>query len=79
MHDRYRILKVGDTVISSVNSLSEAILQNVKDDRVFHKDEDKIWICRNCGHVYIGKDAKDVCPVCQHPRSYMEVRSTNYN
>ena len=55
------------------------LLQNVKDDRVFHKDEDKIWICRNCGHVYIGKDAKDVCPVCQHPRSYMEVRSTNYN
>ena len=55
------------------------LLQNVKDDCVFHKDEDKIWICRNCGHVYIGKDAKDVCPVCRHPRSYMEVRSTNYN
>ena len=55
------------------------LLQNVKDDRVFHKDEDKIWICCKCGHVYIGKDAKDVCPVCQHPRSYMEVRSTNYN
>ena len=54
------------------------LLQNVKDDRVFHKDGDKIWICRNCGHVYIGKDALDVCPVCKHPRSFMEVRAENY-
>ncbi len=54
------------------------LLQNVKDDRVFHKDGDKIWICRNCGHVYIGKDALDVCPVCAHPRSYMEVKAENY-
>ena len=54
------------------------LLENVKNDKVFHKDEDKIWICRNCGHVYVGKDALDVCPVCNHPRSYMEVKSENY-
>ena len=54
------------------------LLKNVKDDRVFHKDGDKIWICRNCGHVYVGKDALDVCPVCNHPRSFMEVRADNY-
>ena len=54
------------------------LLKNVKDDRVFHKDGDKIWICRNCGHVYVGKDALDVCPVCNHPRSFMEVRANNY-
>ena len=54
------------------------LLKNVKDDRVFHKDGDKIWICRNCGHVYIGKDALDVCPVCNHPRSFMEVKANNY-
>lgn len=54
------------------------LLQNVKDDKVFHKDGDKMWICRNCGHVYIGKDALDVCPVCAHPRSYMEVKAENY-
>lgn len=54
------------------------LLQNVKDDKVFHKDGDKIWICRNCGHVYVGKDALDVCPVCAHPRSFMEVKADNY-
>lgn len=54
------------------------LLQNMKDDRIFHKDEDKIWICRNCGHVYVGKDALEVCPVCKHPRSYMEVKAENY-
>ncbi len=54
------------------------LLQNVKDDKVFHKDGEKMWICRNCGHVYMGSDALDVCPVCAHPRSYMEVKAENY-
>ena len=54
------------------------LLANVKDDRVFHKDGDKLWICRNCGHVYTGKDALEVCPVCKHPQSYMEVKADNY-
>ena len=54
------------------------LLKNVKDNRVFHKDGDKIWICRNCGHVYVGKDALDVCPVCNHPQSFMEVKADNY-
>ena len=54
------------------------LLKNIKDDRVFHKNEDKIWICRNCGHVYIGKDALEVCPVCKHKKSYMEVKAENY-
>ena len=55
-----------------------ALLDNVKNDKVFHKDEEVIWICRNCGHVYRGKDALKVCPVCNHPESYMELRATNY-
>jgi rubrerythrin len=54
------------------------LLKNVKDDRVFHKSGEKIWVCRNCGYVYTGKDALEVCPVCQHPRSFQEVRSENY-
>ena len=54
------------------------LLQNMKDDKVFHKDGDKIWVCRNCGHVYIGKDALEVCPVCNHPKSFMEVKADNY-
>ena len=54
------------------------LLKNVKDNKVFHKDGDKLWICRNCGHVYIGKDALDVCPVCNHKQSFMEVKADNY-
>ena len=54
------------------------LLKNVKEDKVFHKDGDKLWICRNCGHVYIGKDALDVCPVCNHKQSFMEVKADNY-
>ena len=54
------------------------LLKNVKDESVFEKKEEKIWICRNCGHVYVGTNAVDVCPVCNHPKSYMEVKSDNY-
>ncbi len=54
------------------------LLQNIKDDKVFKKDEQKIWICRNCGHVYIGSEALQVCPICNHPQSYMEVKANNY-
>lgn len=56
----------------------KALAENVENDKVFHKDEEVIWICRNCGHVYYGKDALKVCPVCNHAESYMELRATNY-
>ena len=42
------------------------------------KDGNKIWICRNCGYVYEGTEALDVCPVCAHPQSFMEVKADNY-
>lgn len=51
---------------------------NIENNKVFHKDEDTIWICRNCGHVYYGKDALSVCPVCKHKESYMELKAENY-
>ena len=54
------------------------LLDNVENNRVFHKDEEVIWICRNCGHVYYGKDALKVCPVCNHKESYMELKATNF-
>ena len=54
------------------------LLQNIKDERVFKKDANKIWVCRNCGHVYEGEEALQVCPVCAHPQSYMEVKAENY-
>lgn len=54
------------------------LLQNVKDQKVFKKDGKKMWICRNCGHVYFGEEALELCPVCEHPQSFMEVRCENY-
>ena len=54
------------------------LLKNIEDDRVFKKDGEKMWICRNCGHVYLGNEALDICPVCKHPQSFLEVRKDNY-
>ncbi len=54
------------------------LLGNVNNDLVFKKGEETVWICRNCGYVYTGKEAPKVCPVCSHPQSYFELRSQNY-
>lgn len=54
------------------------LLKNIDDEVVFSSDEDAIWICRNCGHVVIGKKAPLVCPVCAHPQSYFEKKANNY-
>ena len=54
------------------------LLKNIEDAVVFSRDGDSIWICRNCGHVVVGKKAPAVCPVCAHPQSYFELKSENY-
>ena len=54
------------------------LLKNIDDEVVFSRDEDKIWICRNCGHVVIGKKAPGVCPVCAHPQSFFEIKADNF-
>ena len=54
------------------------LLKNINDEVVFSRDDEKIWICRNCGHVVIGKKAPEVCPVCAHPQSYFEIKAENY-
>ena len=54
------------------------LIGNIENNVVFSKDEDCIWICRNCGHVVIGKKAPQVCPVCAHPQSYFEIKKENY-
>ena len=48
-------------------------LANVKENRVFTKEGKTVWICRNCGHIYEGTSAPEVCPVCAHPKAYFEV------
>ena len=54
------------------------LLENVEDGLVFSKDGDKIWKCRNCGHICIGKEAPEVCPVCNHPKAFFEIKAENY-
>lgn len=54
------------------------LLDNVENELVFSKDGDKIWKCRNCGHICIGKEAPKVCPVCEHPQSFFEIKAENY-
>ena len=54
------------------------LLKNIDDEIVFSRDEEAIWICRNCGHIVIGKKAPKVCPVCAHPQSYFEIKAENY-
>ena len=54
------------------------LLDNVKEELVFKKNEPKVWICRNCGHIHFGEEAPKVCPVCAHPQAYFQIRETNY-
>ena len=54
------------------------LLENVKDGVVFSKDDERIWKCRNCGHIVVGKYAPEVCPVCGHPKSFFEIKAENY-
>lgn len=54
------------------------LLQNIEEGIVFSRDGDRIWKCRNCGHIVVGKKALEVCPVCNHPLSYFEINAENY-
>jgi len=54
------------------------LLDNVEMQKVFEKTEEKMWQCRNCGHIIIGKKAPELCSVCNHPKSYFEIKNENY-
>ena len=55
-----------------------ALLRNVETTEVFKRSEIEVWECRNCGHIVVGKEAPEVCPVCNHPQSYFEIHAENY-
>ena len=55
-----------------------ALLKNVEMKEVFEKTDEEMWICKNCGHIVIGKKAPEVCPVCYHPKAYFELHCQNY-
>ena len=55
-----------------------ALLKNVQTAQVFEKSGVSVWECRNCGHIVVGVKAPEVCPVCNHPRSFFEIKAENY-
>ncbi len=55
-----------------------ALLKNIEAAEVFSKSSVKVWECRNCGHIVVGEAAPEVCPTCDHPRSYFEIHAENY-
>jgi len=55
-----------------------ALIKNLENNEVFAKAETMVWECKNCGHLHVGTDAPKVCPVCNHPQAYFEVKAENY-
>ena len=54
------------------------LLANIEGGLVFSRDGDMIWQCSNCGHIVVGKQAPEVCPVCSHPQAYFQLKAENY-
>lgn len=54
------------------------LAENVKNGEVFVKMDENVWVCRNCGHIHVGKTAPEVCPVCAHPQAYFELKKDNF-
>ena len=55
-----------------------ALAKNVEEGKVFKKDTEVVWQCRNCGYLHVGTEAPEVCPACLHPQAYFEVKKNNY-
>jgi rubrerythrin len=56
----------------------QKLLSNVNEEKVFTKDDEVVWQCANCGHTHVGTKALKVCPVCDHPQSFFQVKADNY-
>jgi rubrerythrin len=54
------------------------LLDNIKENRVFNREEKIAWKCGNCGHIHFGADAPKICPVCSHPQGFFEIKAENY-
>lgn len=55
-----------------------AFVKNIETAQVFAKEGEVVWQCRNCGYIYVGKQAPEKCPACLHPKAYFEIKKTNY-
>ncbi len=70
------------TLVAKIENTHEdryrQLLANLEDGIVFERTEEVVWFCRNCGHLHVGKAAPSVCPTCNHPQAYFEIRKMNY-
>ena len=64
--------------VGKIEERFKKLLENVEDGKVFEAGEVKIWKCRNCGHIVVGTKAPEVCPVCNHPKAFFEIKAENY-
>ena len=55
-----------------------ALLNNIKEGKVFNREGEQVWQCRNCGHIHVGPEAPEMCPVCDHPKAHFQLRVINY-
>ena len=55
-----------------------ALADRLREGKIFAREEEQVWICTNCGHIHVGKTAPEKCPVCDHPKSYFELRVKPY-
>ena len=76
--DIARLFKAVGAIEKEHEARYRKLLDNIKEERVFKKEESVVWVCRNCGHVHVGKVAPKVCPTCNHPQSYFELKNMNY-
>lgn len=53
-------------------------IQNLAENKVFERNNEVIWVCRNCGHIHVGSKAPELCPACKHPQGYFEIKAENY-
>ena len=78
----FKVLANKFRMVANIEKMHEEryrkLLKNINDEVVFSRDGDVIWQCRNCGHIVVGKKAPMVCPVCNHPQSYFEIKKENY-
>ncbi len=56
----------------------QKLAELVKNNVVYNKTEKKVWICRNCGHIYVGEKAPEMCPVCKHSKAYFEILNEEF-
>ena len=77
-HDIATTMRLVAGIEKSHEERYRKLIENLEKGIVFERSNEVVWICRNCGHIHVGKNAPSVCPVCKHPQAYFELRAENY-